>query len=521
MNGVTSGRASGILLHPTSLPGGPIGDLGPAAYEFVDWLAAAGQSCWQILPLVAVDEGGSPYNGLSAVAGNPLLISLESLVEEGLLEPAEADGSRVGTGALDFPKVARWKEERLRAAFLALRRGASPALSAAMEEYRAGNAEWLDDYALFRALRDESGGKKWTEWEPPLRDRDPGAIGRVTRRLAGEIEYREFEQLLFDRQWAALREYAGSRGIRVIGDIPIFVAHDSADVWAHPDLFDLDEAGRPKVVSGVPPDYFSETGQHWGNPLYRWDAAREGVYDWWVERFRRALSWVDVVRIDHFRGFESYWEIPAEEETAVHGRWRKGPGADFFREVESRLGPLPVIAEDLGLITVAVEELREELDFPGMRVLQFGFDGDPKNPHLPENYPRHAVVYTGTHDNDTIVGWWEKASEEERAEALKRVDVPDEAPHWPLAGLVLESRAELAVLPVQDVLGLGSEARMNTPGTTRSNWSWRLEPGELTAEAGQQLRRLTGKSNRLPAREAATGGGLSSLEPSPSFLEER
>jgi 4-alpha-glucanotransferase len=505
VSGVPSIRASGILLHPTSLAGGPIGDLGPAAYRFVDWLAEAGQSYWQILPLVAVDEGGSPYNGLSAIAGNPFLISLETLVAEGLLEPEDADGSDVEGESIDFPRVALWKGERLRRAHLALRDGASPKLARELEEYRAANADWLDDYALFRALRDAHLGARWTEWQPALRGREPDAIARAARELAREIDFREMEQFLFDRQWSELRAYANSRGVRVIGDIPIFVAHDSADVWAHPELFELDGAGRPLVVSGVPPDYFSETGQRWGNPLYRWETARPAIYDWWVDRFRRVLSWVDVVRVDHFRGFESYWEIPAEEETAVHGRWRTGPGADFFRAVERRLGRLPVIAEDLGLITPAVEELREELDYPGMRVVQFGFDGDPVNPHLPENYPRHSVVYTGTHDNDTLAGWWAKASEAERAEVAERVDIAAGESSWPLAELVMDSLADLVIIPVQDVLGLGSEARMNTPGTNSFNWSWRLRPGELTSEAGERLSRATERSGRLARGAAAVG----------------
>jgi 4-alpha-glucanotransferase len=515
VSGASGARASGILLHPTSLPGGPIGDLGPTAHHFVDWLVDAGQSYWQILPLVVVDEGGSPYNGLSAVAGNPFLVSFDALVADGLLTPEDADGSALDNGAVDFGQVSRWKEERLRRAHATLRRGGSSPLSAELEAYRATNTGWLRDYALFRAIRDAHRGASWTEWDPALRDREPAAVRRAAADLAGEIEFREFEQFLFDRQWSALRAYANARGVSVIGDIPIFVAHDSADVWAHPELFELDDGGRPLVVAGVPPDYFSETGQRWGNPLYRWDRAREGIYDWWVERFRRALSWVDVVRVDHFRGFESYWEIPAEEETAVRGRWRKGPGAELFRAVEQRLGALPVIAEDLGLITPDVEELREELDYPGMRVVQFGFDGDPVNPHLPANYTRHSVVYTGTHDNDTLAGWWAKASDEERAEVLERVDPAGDDASWPIAELVLGSRADLAILPVQDVLGLGSDARMNTPGTISANWTWRLRPGELTPEAGDRLRRATERSGRL-----ASSGPVRSHH-HPHLLEER
>ena len=490
-------RSSGILLHPTSLPGGPIGDLGATAFAFVDWLAESGQASWQILPLNAVDEGGSPYNALSAFAGNPLLVDLQALVAAGLLGAAALDAPAELRTRLDFPAVSRWKEERLTEAHRAFREGAAPELAGELEEYRARNAGWLDDYALFRALRHEHGGAPWNEWTPGLRERDEAALAEARERFSDAIDRRAFWQFLFDRQWAALRAHAAARGVRVIGDIPIFVAYDSADVWAHPELFELDARERPTVVSGVPPDYFSETGQRWGNPLYRWDALEERGYDWWVERFRRTFEWVDVVRIDHFRGFESYWAIPAREETAIRGEWRKGPGADFFRAVESRLGSLPVIAEDLGLITPEVEALRDELGLPGMRVLQFGFDGEPENPHLPENYPAHAVVYTGTHDNDTIEGWWEKATDAERLAVHARMAVDPAEPHWSFIRAVMDSGAELAIFPAQDVLGLGSEARMNTPGTSAANWVWRLEPGELSSTLAARLREATERAGRL------------------------
>jgi 4-alpha-glucanotransferase len=500
MSGAITPRSAGVLLHPTSLPGGVIGDLGDAAYAFVDWLAEAGQSYWQILPLVAVDESGSPYNGLSALAGNPMLVSLDRLVEQGLLTDADAQAPTQSTERVHFPSAMRFKGERLARAYAAFRSGAAPRLVGELERYRAEHREWLDDYVLFRALRRAHQGASWTRWEPALRDREPAALQSARRELAEEVDQRIFQQFLFDWQWGELRGYAAERGIRIIGDIPIFVAHDSADVWAHPEIFQLDREGEPEVVSGVPPDYFSETGQRWGNPLYRWDVLRERDYGWWVERFRRALSWVDLLRIDHFRGFESYWEIPAEEETAVRGRWAPGPGAEFFRSVQRQLGPLPVIAEDLGLITKAVEKLREDLGFPGMRVLQFAFDGDPDNPHLPENYPPRSVAYTGTHDNDTVVGWWRGASDEERAAVRERTSGDRDTIHWELISLVLESDADLAVIPVQDPLGLGSDARMNTPGTTGQNWSWRLGPGELAGDAAARLRDLTERSGRAPRR---------------------
>ncbi|HET8656639.1 MAG TPA: 4-alpha-glucanotransferase [Longimicrobiaceae bacterium] len=489
------GRGSGVLLHPTSLPGGAIGSLGAEAYRFVDWLAEAGQAVWQILPLVAVDEGGSPYNGLSALAGNPLLIDVEA--------PAGA----ASTERVDFGVAARWKGEALAAAYRSLREGREPALAEELARYRELQAEWVEDYALFRVLRRAHDGAPWTRWARELRDRRPESLRRASRDYADEVERRVFQQMLFDRQWSALRRYANERGIRIVGDLPIFVAHDSADVWANRDLFLLDERGEPIEVAGVPPDYFSETGQRWGNPLYRWDEMRSRGYPWWVRRFRRTLEWVDVVRVDHFRGFESYWAIPAASETAVEGEWRKGPGAEFFRALERRLGGLPLVAEDLGLITPAVEALRDELDLPGMRVLQFAFDGDPGNPHLPRNYPANCVGYTGTHDNDTLAGWWEKASERERDAVRRLVGGDDGRPiEWEMMELLFRSDAALVVVPAQDVLGLGSGARMNTPGTVAGNWSWRLRPGELDDRLGRRLGDLARRTGRW-AGGATTANG--------------
>jgi 4-alpha-glucanotransferase len=473
----------------------------------VDWIAGAGQSFWQILPLVAIDEGGSPYNGISSAGANPLLISLELLAVDGLLrseEVAERGGDH--SARVDFGGAARHKLQLLARAHARIKAGANPGMADEFEEYRARNAEWLEDFTLFRALRDAHGGSAWMEWDPELRDRQPRALSAARERYAEEVEISAFRQYLFDRQWHRLREYAGTRGVRIIGDIPIFVAYDSADVWANQDIFHLDRRGRPVVVSGVPPDYFSETGQRWGNPLFRWDVLRERNYDWWVARFRRTLSWVDVIRVDHFRGFESYWEIPVDEETAVNGRWKAGPGAEFFHVVERELGTLPVIAEDLGLITRSVEELRDELGFPGMRVIQFAFDGDPDNPHLPENYPTNTVAYTGTHDNDTIAGWWEKSSADERKAVRSRFEVDPLEPHWAFIERVLDSPAALTVVPLQDVLGLGSEARMNTPGTTAENWVWRLSPGELTGRLQERLRSVTGRSGRVSTSARGTTG---------------
>jgi 4-alpha-glucanotransferase len=497
-------RASGILLHPSSLPGPGIGSLGREAIRFVDWLAEAGQSAWQILPLVAVDEGGSPYNGLSAFAGNPLLIDPAGLVQEGLLEQGEVESLGSAGDRVDFPAVARRRREILSRAHAAFRGGAAPMLEDAFAGFLTRNSYWLDDYALFRVLRSRYEGAPWTRWDPRVRDREPQALERLRSELAVEVEGEYFQQFLFERQWQVVHEHARRRGISIIGDVPIFVAHDSADVWANRELFELDDVGNPTVVAGVPPDYFSATGQRWGNPLYRWRASARTDHRWWAQRFRRTLEQVDIVRIDHFRGFEAYWEVPAGEETAMNGRWVPGPGRDLFDSLARSLGPLPVIAEDLGLITPEVEELRDALGFPGMRVVQFGFDGSSDNPHLPENYVLNAVAYTGTHDNDTVVGWWDGLSAEERALVAPRIAADSGAVNWRLMRLVARSGANLAIFPAQDLLGLGCEARMNTPGTTAGNWSWRLTRLEdLDRKTLERLREITRESGRLRADPVA------------------
>jgi 4-alpha-glucanotransferase len=500
-------RSSGVLLHPTSLPGPGIGDLGAEAHRFVDWLADAGQTFWQVLPLVPVGEGGSPYDGLSAMAGNPMLVSPDALAEDGLLEKIEDPDAPPADGKVDFRAAGRWKELLLRRAYGAFRAGWAPALAQAFTEFRRRHAAWVDDFALFMALREEHGGAGWTQWEPAVRDRRADALEGARERLRDDVERHAFVQFLFERQWDALRRHANGRGVRIIGDVPIFVSHDSADVWANRELFELDAEGHPVVVSGVPPDYFSATGQRWGNPLYRWDVMRSRGYAWWKERFRRTLELVDVARIDHFRGFESYWEVPGHEETALNGRWMPGPGADLFRSLEAELGPLPLIAEDLGIITEEVEALRDGLELPGMRVLHFAF-GDAEdahlNPHLPANHPPRSVAYTGTHDNDTSVGWHAAAGEVER-EGLERVAGPVESAddvHWRMMEAVFRSPAAVAIVPLQDVLGLGSEARMNTPGTVEGNWAWRFPAGALTSELGARLRALT----RAAAREPEVAG---------------
>ncbi len=499
MDALKDRRLSGILLHPSSLTGPGIGTVGAGATRFVDWLADAGQSVWQILPLVAVDEGGSPYNGLSAFAANPLLIDPDGLVAEGLLEREDLEVGRPADGGrIDFAVVVRWKERIHAAAFAAFRDGAAPSLRPGFEQFRRRHRGWLDSYALFRVLRRHHGGAAWTQWEPKVRDRDPDTIAGLREELEEEISREAFQQFLFERQWQPLREHARRRGVSIVGDIPIFVAHDSADVWSNRSLFELDPEGNPTVVSGVPPDYFSETGQRWGNPLYRWDRMQSDGYRWWIERFRRTLEWVDIARVDHFRGFQAHWEVPAQEETALHGRWVEGPGRGFFDALQLELGELPVIAEDLGLITEEVEQLRDELHLPGMRVLQFAFDGSTDNPHLPENYVANAVAYTGTHDNDTIAGWWRTASEEERARVTPRIASIAGAIHWRLMTLVANSGANLAIFPVQDLLGLDSGSRMNTPGTAADNWSWRFDDEDVLDDATRtQLREMTRASGRI------------------------
>jgi 4-alpha-glucanotransferase len=500
---VTGERRAGVLLHPTSLPGDGAGDLGAHAYRFVDWLALAGQTLWQLLPLVATGDGGSPYNGLSAFAGNTLLLSADLLVEDALLDEDEARAPSFDPAVADFAEAGAWKDALLRRAHAAFRHSASPGLRAGFEEYREQQRAWLDDWTLFRALRDVHGAP-WTRWPVPLRDRDPAALAEARRALADEVERHALAQFLFDRQWGELRRYANGRGVYVIGDVPIFVAHDSADVWAHPEIFQLDREGHPTVVSGVPPDYFSATGQRWGNPLYRWDVLERGGYRWWVDRFRRTLEMVDVARIDHFRGFESYWEVPAHEETAMNGRWLPGPGTRLFAAVERELGPLPLIAEDLGIITPEVEQLRDELGLPGMRVLQFAFGGDdPENPHLPANYPREAVAYTGTHDNNTALGWWRDEASARERRALAQLAGPgaEADPGWGMIEVVLASNADVAVVPLQDVLGLGSEGRMNTPGSVSGDWRWRFRDGELTRDLAARLREITARTGRLHGEE--------------------
>jgi len=470
-------RSAGILMHPTSLPGKHgIGELGKQALAFVDLLVESGQSLWQILPLGPTGYGDSPYACFSALAGNPLLIDLTQLAEEGDITAEDlSETPNFPTDRVDFGPVITFKARILQRAAQAFRERATGDQRMAFEAFCHENSDWLDDFALFMALKDAHGGAVWNTWERELVTRQPEALQAWRMRLDETVFAQRYYQFRFFQQWEALKAYANERGIQIIGDIPIFVAYDSVDVWAHPELFYLDKDLRPTEVAGVPPDYFSPTGQLWGNPLYRWDVMAQADYAWWVRRFEQTLTTVDIVRLDHFRGFAAYWSVPADEETAVNGHWVPGPGTAFFAFIKGALGELPIIAEDLGHITDDVLELREAFSLPGMNVLQFAFASDAGNPYLPHNLAHNSVIYTGTHDNDTTVGWFKTRETQEREDCLRYLGPTDEPIHWALIRLAYRSVADLAITPLQDVLGLGSEARMNTPGKLGNNWSWRFE----------------------------------------------
>jgi len=498
-------RSSGILLHPTSLPGRfGIGDLGTEAYRFADFLADAKQHLWQVLPLGPIGYGNSPYQCHSVFAGNPLLLSLETLVAEGLLEAADLkDASPFPEHSVDFDAVRDFKCPLLQKSFQAFEEKASVGQRAEFDSFCNDKASWLDGYALYTALKGAHGLQAWNTWEDDIKLRRPTAVRRWRRKLAREIRYRKYQQFQFFKQWSRLKKYCNDRGIRLFGDMPIYVSLDSDTIWLHPELFYLDENGRPTVVAGVPPDYFSETGQLWGNPIYRWDLMAQDGYAWWIERIQATLSLVDIVRIDHFRGFEKYWEVPGGDTTARNGRWVPGPGAALFEAIKKALGTVPIIAEDLGVITPEVDALRERFGFPGMRVLQFAFGNDPKaDDYRPHNYPRNCVAYTGTHDNNTTIGWFKEEvsgdttrsreiREAERRLALKYMGSDGKEFNWDFIRLALMSVADTAIIPLQDVLGLGNEARMNRPATTGGNWAWRFTRDMLTDEIKNRLRGLT------------------------------
>ncbi len=486
-------RASGILVHPTSIPSPyGIGDLGSGARTVVDFIAAARQRLWQVLPLGPTSFGDSPYASFSAFAGNHLLIAPEGLAARGWLREEDlASAPEVDADRVDYAAVTTFKMGLFRLAHERFRANATAAERADLEAFRETSCAWLDDYALFMALKDAHGGAAWTSWEPDLVARRPESLAQARHSLADEIDLHAFLQWVFFAQWAELRAYARARDVRVVGDVAIFVAHDSADVWAQPHLFALDERGMPTVVAGVPPDYFSPTGQRWGNPLYRWDVLAASDYAWWIERVRAALRLADLLRLDHFRGFQAYWEVPASCPTAEEGRWVHGPGADLFHAIADALGDVPIIAEDLGQITPPVRRLREKLGLPGMKVLQFAFGSDSRNRYLPHWYTHDAAVYTGTHDNDTSKGWFQTCATHEREFALRYTNSDGQAFHWDLIRLALASVADTAIIPLQDVLGLGSEARMNTPGRLEGNWAWRCTARQLTRDVSGRLASLT------------------------------
>jgi 4-alpha-glucanotransferase len=499
-------RACGILLHPTSLPArGGIGDLGPGAYDFLDFLAAARQSLWQVLPLVPLGLGNSPYSATSAFASNPLLISLERLAERGWIAKTQLRGlAAAGGGPVDYERVRSKKLPLLRAAAQNFVRQTAPAGRERYQRFRAENGAWLEDFALFDALRERHALDSWNRWPQELARRYPEALTRARAELAAEIEVNSVLQFFFFEQWRALRDAARARGVRMVGDLAIFVSYDSADVWSHPELFCLRDDLEPWAVAGVPPDAFSQTGQRWGNPLYRWDAMAARGFAWWVDRVRAALKTCDILRLDHFRGFEQYWEIPAEEKSAVNGRWVAGPGDAFFAALRRELGEVPLIAEDLGYITPEVHALRQRWGLPGMRILQFAFDNPGAHIYLPHRYESNTVVYTGTHDTDTVRGWWENtAGEEIRRQAEAYLGRDAEGMQWAFIRAALDSPANLCILPLQDVLGLGSEARMNIPSHPEGNWAWRFDPQALKPALAERLALMSEVADRTVQQPSA------------------
>ncbi len=498
-------RASGILLHPTSLPGEfGIGDLGAEAYSFVNFLEAAGQTYWQVLPLGPTGYGDSPYQSFSAFAGNPLLISPEKLVEDGFLTAEQiADRPDFPPEKVDFGSVYEWKTKHLLPmAFEGFHHSTSVDLRGKFEAFQHENAWWLDDYAAFKAIKASQDQKPWYEWPTPLKLREPGALAAIREQLYEKVLAEKFYQFLFFCQWGLLKEYASKHGVKIIGDLPIFVALDSADVWCNQDKFKLDKDGNPLVIAGVPPDYFSKTGQLWGNPIYDWDKMQADGFKWWIARVEFTLRTVDIVRIDHFRGFAAAWEVPGGDKTAENGRWVDVPGKELFQAMQEHVGPLPFIAEDLGVVTPDVIELRDTNGFPGMKILQYAFGGNAKNHDLPHNYTSNFAAYTGTHDNDTTVGWWlsktgagstRDADEitHEHEFCLKYLNTAGSEIHWDLIRAVWASVADTAITPIQNVIGIGNEGRMNVPSSSSGNWSWRLERGALTPEITTRLRELT------------------------------
>lgn len=498
-------RSSGILLHPTSIPGRfGIGDLGLEAFRFIDFLFKSYQQIWQILPVGPTGHGNSPYMSYSAMAGNPLLISPERLKEEGFLAEEDlANLPEFPKERVDYDRAAQVKIPLLKQACKNFQTNATPVRQQEFKGFCEAQAYWLDDYALFMALKDAHQGASWHTWEREIAKRQPEALEKWRQQLEAEIYYHKYTQFEFFRQWSELKSYANTHRIQIVGDIPIYVAHDSADVWAHPEIFCLnEETGEAALMAGVPPDYFSATGQLWGNPIYNWEELQRQGFKWWVQRFEAMLNYVDIIRIDHFRGFQAYWAVKQGETTAINGEWVEAPGEALFEAIAHNLGKLPVLAEDLGTITPEVEALRDRFEFPGMKILQFAFGSDAANPYLPFNITHNCVIYTGTHDNDTTVGWFNTASDYEKQRVLQYLGcTSSDGIHWDLIRLALASIANQAIIPLQDVMGLGNEARMNMPSQGEGNWQWRYQPEALTEELGNRLKAMTEFFGRAPQFE--------------------
>lgn len=496
-----SERKSGILLHPTSLPGPDgIGDLGPEAYVWIQFLADAGISLWQILPLGPTGYGDSPYQCFSAFGGNPYLISPVLLLDQGWLEGSDfQDRPTFAPGRVDFGPVIQWKMQILTRAFKRFRRYATKESLSEYQLFCSTQHEWLDDYALFMTIKEDNGGVSWTSWPESLRIRDPHALEQYRRSHAEEIDRQRFFQFCFFSQWKRIKKFANQNGVSIIGDIPIFISHDSADVWSKPELFSLDDLGNPTVVAGVPPDYFSPTGQLWGNPHYRWDVHKISGFDWWIRRIKNCLETVDVIRLDHFRGFAGYWEIPANLPTAEIGEWKKGPGHEFFDAILTELGRLPLIAEDLGKITPDVVALRDSFNLPGMKILQFSFGTNGKEPFLPHNYTPNCVAYTGTHDNDTSIGWYKTAPEAQTKYCLKYVHSTGEDIAWDMIRSIWGSVAAYAIAPMQDFLRLDGDSRMNFPGRPSGNWGWRMQASQMNSDLASEIAELNQVYGRGPS----------------------
>ena len=499
-------RASGILLHPTSLPGKyGIGTLGKATFNFIDFLSKAKQQYWQILPLGPTGFGDSPYQCYSAHAGNPDLIDLDLLVSNQLLTHDDlASMPHFGNGPVDYDMVQKARLPLLYKAFHTFMDHAADLDKLAYRNFLKSHSAWLNDYALFRAIKEDSGNKPWYTWEKDLKMRNPEALKIAENRLAEKAGFHKFLQFIFLRQWTSVKEYAKKHKISIIGDIPLYISPDCSDAWANPDVFEYDGELHPIRVGGVPPDYFSETGQLWGNPLFRWDIMKNNNYKWWMDRIRTNLMLYDVIRIDHFRGFSAYWAVPYVEETAINGTWVPGPGKDFFNALRNEFGNLPIIAEDLGVMTPDVEDLRDSFGFPGMKILEFAFDSSEANDYIPYNYSKNCIVYTGTHDNDTVVGWFKQASEADRRQVLEYINRDAKDIHWSFVRLAWSSVANTAIVPMQDLLGLDSDARMNLPGTTGGNWKWRAKESDFPNELANALASLTNLYGRARKSKSKT-----------------